>query len=111
VLSAVKFNHKPGLMADEVRNISTERDLAPEAVAAEPMSAKPLPKGALGVGHSAAHTLGKGALDIGDLTVRHTPLPNPPPQGGRGRAEQAAQPHPNSQIQLHGSPPGSGEMK
>src|SRR5262249_24350510 len=70
---------------DKIGDVVAHRSLTPEAKASEAMSLQVPPQKRLGASHRAPQLFGAYSLRARDLVVWHTPLPTPPPQGGRER--------------------------
>jgi hypothetical protein len=93
MLPAIDFDDEPCFQADKIGNVRTKGYLPSEAVAVDLFAAQSRPEPSFGVRWIAAQ--------LSSYTDRHdsnladaTPLPNPPPQGGREYFDKAnGEPH------------------
>jgi hypothetical protein len=80
VLSAIDFDNQPRIQAREINDVFSDRHLLAKAMTIDLLSPKQKPQGALRV----RHLLSKAASILFQHRVCGTPLPNLPPQGGKG---------------------------
>ena len=85
VLFAVYFHDDFGFMADEIGDGRPDRRRTAKMQFGESMAARFNPQTRLGVGHIATQSFRLPARFRRDVRMRQYPLPDPPPQGGRGR--------------------------
>jgi hypothetical protein len=90
VLPTIDFDDQTPLVANEVDDETSDRNLATEAQPGLPVRAQRGPETKLGIGHAASQRLRARTMKSGNRPVRRlsTPLPDrfavrPPPQGGR----------------------------
>jgi hypothetical protein len=91
---AIELYHQPCRMADEIGDVVSNWNLPAKAQALDPMRLDVTPQQRLGTSHSLPEGLRSSTMLLAHRRMRHvsTPLPNPPPQGGREPAEYAAAP-------------------
>lgn len=83
VTFAIQFDDNLRGMRNEIGNVSAHRRLPAKSKASETMRFELTPKQSLGASHCPSQSPCVAAVILRDTCVRHTPLPIPPPQGGR----------------------------
>ena len=83
VAFSIEFNNDFAGVGDKVGDVMPHRALSSRSESSKAMRFQLAPKQALGTSHYASELLGTGSLCVADLSVWHTPLPDPPPQGER----------------------------
>jgi hypothetical protein len=83
VTLAVDLNNNLAGARDEVRNVITHWTLSTKSESCKSMRFQMPPQQGFGARRGAPWMLGASSLNLADLVMPHSPLPNPPPQGGR----------------------------
>jgi hypothetical protein len=82
VLSPIDFDDELGLETREVHDVRTNWGLAPKPMPVDLFATQARPEACFCVGQIAAQFASDGDSH-GGILAHSTPLPNPPPQGGR----------------------------
>jgi hypothetical protein len=83
VAFAIDLNDEFAGMRDEIRDVVAHRGLSTKPETGKPICLQVAPQQGFGARHFSSQAFGTGSLYLIHRSVRHTPLPNPPPQGGR----------------------------
>ena len=83
VALAIDLNNELARMSNEVGNVVADWALPPKPEGGKAMGFQVTPQQGLGTCHRPSHALGTSTLKLAHLVMWHTPLPGPPPQGGR----------------------------
>jgi hypothetical protein len=94
VAFAIDLNDDLAGVRDEVRDVIAHRALSAKPETGEPICLQVAPQQGFGARHFSSQPFGTGSLYLIHWSVRHTPLPTPPAQGGR---------EPNSRDRLTGN--------
>jgi hypothetical protein len=89
VTFAINLNDKLAGMRNEVRDVIAHGTLSTKSEPSESIRFQVAPQQYFRARHRSSQVLGAGSLDIVHRRVRHTPLPNPRPQGGREPCQRA----------------------
>jgi hypothetical protein len=87
---AIDFDNELAGMRDEVGDVISHRALPAKSEPGKSMRFQLTPQQDFGARHRAPQLFGAGSLNLVHRSVRHTPLPDPPPQGGREQTEFAS---------------------
>lgn len=82
VLTTVDFDDQLCLEADKIDDAITNQRLAAKSLAVNLLAAQPRPQSTFSLGEVASQ-LARCANQHAPILLRESPLPNPPPQGGR----------------------------
>jgi hypothetical protein len=90
---AVEFDDQTRRVTDKISDVPPHRHLPAKSQSVHMVRLEITPQQRLGPRHCPTKILCTRSLTFFDNSMRHlvTPLPNPPPQGGREQAVQAAQ--------------------